>query len=171
MAPAPGVAAFSLAHFRSRAEAPSAKPLSGRQTKPNKSKENQEKRLGFPWIPLAESWFFKGLQRIQVKKIPFPLRAERGFSTEHPLLSLANRLSERWVPRIEICISLDFGFVQKMPVRFCLEPSALEFTRRSPHRASSPFVGEDRGGGCAVLRDEPAMADSIISLVRATPHP
>jgi hypothetical protein len=70
MAPAPGVAAFSLAHFRSRAEAPSAKPLSGRQTKPNKSKENQEKRLGFPWIPLAESWFFKGVQRIQVKKFP-----------------------------------------------------------------------------------------------------
>jgi hypothetical protein len=39
------------------------------QIKPRKTKEIQAKRLGFPWIPLAESGLFKGLQRIQIKKI------------------------------------------------------------------------------------------------------
>jgi hypothetical protein len=67
--PAPGVAIFCLAYFPIRAEAQSAKLLLGRQTKPNKSKENQGKRLGFPWIPLAELGLFNGLRRIQNKKI------------------------------------------------------------------------------------------------------
>jgi hypothetical protein len=69
--PAPGMAIFCLAYFPIRSEAQSAKPLSGRQTKPNnprKTKENQGKRLGFPWNPLAELRLFKGLQRIQIKK-------------------------------------------------------------------------------------------------------
>ena len=30
---------------------------------------DQGKRLGFPWIPLAESGLFNGLRRIQIKKI------------------------------------------------------------------------------------------------------
>jgi hypothetical protein len=34
----------------------------------NKSKEIQAKKLAFPWIPLAESGLFNGLQRIQIKK-------------------------------------------------------------------------------------------------------
>jgi hypothetical protein len=33
-----------------------------------KSKEIQGERLGFPWIPLAESGLFNGLWRIQIKK-------------------------------------------------------------------------------------------------------
>jgi hypothetical protein len=66
--PAPGMAIFCLAYFPIRSEAQSAKPLSGRRTKPNKSKEIQGKRLGFPWIPLAELGLFKGLRRIQIKK-------------------------------------------------------------------------------------------------------
>jgi hypothetical protein len=66
--PAPGVAIVCLAYFSIRAEAQSVKLLSGRQTKPNKSKENQGKRLGFPWIPLAELGLFNGLRRIQIKK-------------------------------------------------------------------------------------------------------
>jgi hypothetical protein len=41
--PAPGMAVFCLAYFPIRSEAQSAKPLSGRRTKPNKSKENQGK--------------------------------------------------------------------------------------------------------------------------------
>jgi hypothetical protein len=43
--------------------------------------------------------------------------------------------------------------------------------RGSLRCASTPLVGEDRGGGRAVLRDKLAMAHSIISTVRATPHP
>jgi hypothetical protein len=38
------------------------------QVNPRKTKQNQGKMLGFPWIPLAESGLFKGLQRIQIKK-------------------------------------------------------------------------------------------------------
>jgi hypothetical protein len=30
---------------------------------------HQAKQLGFPWITLAESLFFNGLQRIQIKNI------------------------------------------------------------------------------------------------------
>jgi hypothetical protein len=64
-----------------------AKPLAGRQTKPNKSKENQEKRLGFPWNPLAELRLFKGLQRIQMKKSSagLGLRATRFNPTFSPV--------------------------------------------------------------------------------------
>jgi hypothetical protein len=32
-----------------------------------KTKQIQIKLLGFPWIPLAESGLFNGLQRIQIK--------------------------------------------------------------------------------------------------------
>jgi hypothetical protein len=32
-----------------------------------KTKQIQRKLLGFPWIPLAESGLFNGLQRIQIK--------------------------------------------------------------------------------------------------------
>jgi hypothetical protein len=42
------------------------------QINPRKSKEIQIKKLGFPWIPLAESGLFNGLQRIQIKK-SFPV--------------------------------------------------------------------------------------------------
>jgi hypothetical protein len=35
---------------------------------PKESKEIQGKRLGFPWIPLADSGLFNGLQQIQIKK-------------------------------------------------------------------------------------------------------
>jgi hypothetical protein len=35
-----------------------------------KSKENQEKKLGFPWILLAESGFINGLQRKKEKNPP-----------------------------------------------------------------------------------------------------
>jgi hypothetical protein len=41
-----------------------AKPV---QINPRKTKE---KRLGFPWIPLAESGLFNALQRFQIKKFP-----------------------------------------------------------------------------------------------------
>jgi hypothetical protein len=39
-----------------------------RELAARKSKENQGKRLGFPWIPLAESTLFNELQRIQIRK-------------------------------------------------------------------------------------------------------
>ncbi|HEY5206113.1 MAG TPA: hypothetical protein VIJ63_16140 [Roseiarcus sp.] len=38
----------------------------------NESKGIQGKLLVFPWIPLAESGLFKGLQRIQIKKGDYP---------------------------------------------------------------------------------------------------
>jgi hypothetical protein len=41
----------------------------GGQINPSKSKLKQAKKLAFPWIPLAESGLFNGLQRIQNKKI------------------------------------------------------------------------------------------------------
>jgi hypothetical protein len=44
-----------------------AKPV---QINPRKTKENQAKKLGFPWIPLAESGLFNALQRFQIKKFP-----------------------------------------------------------------------------------------------------
>jgi hypothetical protein len=40
----------------------------GRELAARKSKENQGKRLAFPWIPLAESGLFNGLRRKQIKK-------------------------------------------------------------------------------------------------------
>jgi hypothetical protein len=58
-----------------RAKAPSAKPLLAakqNQINPRKSKEIQAKKLGFPWISLAELSLFNGLQRIQIKK-SFPV--------------------------------------------------------------------------------------------------
>jgi hypothetical protein len=42
--------------------------VAGPAAPPNKSKEIQGKRLGFPWIPLAESGLINGLRRIQIKK-------------------------------------------------------------------------------------------------------
>jgi hypothetical protein len=62
--PAPGVAAFRLAHFPIRTEAPSAKPLSGRQTKPNKSKENQGKPRKKAWISLDSFGRIGTFQRV-----------------------------------------------------------------------------------------------------------
>ena len=47
--------------------------------------------------------------------------------------------------------------------------SALDFTRG--RSVAPPLWGRTEEGGRAVLRDEPAMAHSIISSVRATPHP
>jgi hypothetical protein len=38
------------------------------QANPSKTKGIQGKKLGFPWIPLAESGLFNGLHRIQAKK-------------------------------------------------------------------------------------------------------
>jgi hypothetical protein len=40
-----------------------------RQINPSKTREFQGKKLGFPWIPLADSGLFNGLWRIQIKKI------------------------------------------------------------------------------------------------------
>jgi hypothetical protein len=40
-----------------------------RQINPSKTKEFQGKKLGFPWIPSADSGLFNGLRRIQIKKI------------------------------------------------------------------------------------------------------
>jgi hypothetical protein len=100
------VAAFSLAHFRSRARAPSAKPLSGRQTKPNKSKEIQGNPRKKAWISLDSFGRIVVFQRVTVnpnKKTLFLSGLKRGLSTE------------RWVHRIEVCISWDSGFVQEMP--------------------------------------------------------
>jgi hypothetical protein len=39
-----------------------------RELAARRSKENQGEKLGFPWIPLAESGLFNGLQRKQEKK-------------------------------------------------------------------------------------------------------
>jgi hypothetical protein len=55
-----GAAAVSLSSRQGCAE---------HQINPSKSKQFQEKKLGFPWIPLADSGLFKGLRRIQIKKI------------------------------------------------------------------------------------------------------
>ena len=54
-------ALLELALFGLRVQPP-------RELTARKSKENQGKRLGFPWIPLAELGLFNGLQRIQTKK-------------------------------------------------------------------------------------------------------
>jgi hypothetical protein len=40
----------------------------GGQINPSKSKLKQAKKLAFPWISLADSGLFNGLQRIQIKK-------------------------------------------------------------------------------------------------------
>src|ERR1700729_4490333 len=42
------------------------------QINPRKTKQNQGKKLGFPWIPLADSGLFNALRGIQVKK-SYPL--------------------------------------------------------------------------------------------------
>jgi hypothetical protein len=39
-----------------------------RELAARRSKENQGKKLGFPWIPLVESGLFNRLQRKQEKK-------------------------------------------------------------------------------------------------------
>jgi hypothetical protein len=39
------------------------------QIKPSKTKRFQIKRLGFPWIPLADSGLFNELRGIQIKKL------------------------------------------------------------------------------------------------------
>ena len=52
-----------------------------------------------------------------------------------------------------------------------LAPFALELTQESSRRVSSPLVGEDQGGGRAVLRNKPAATHAIISSTSATPHP
>jgi hypothetical protein len=52
------------------------------QIKPRKTKQIQEKVLGFSWIPFADSGLFNGLQRIQIKKIWFPFRVV--FQTSQP---------------------------------------------------------------------------------------
>jgi hypothetical protein len=44
--------------------------VSASQINPSKTKEIQGKLLGFPWIPLVESWLFNGLQRIQMENFP-----------------------------------------------------------------------------------------------------
>jgi hypothetical protein len=53
--------------------------LFGRQINPRQSKEIQTKKLGFPWIPLAELGLFNGLRRFQIKKfsLPFSLSPTR----------------------------------------------------------------------------------------------
>jgi hypothetical protein len=52
-----------------------------RQMNPRQSKEIQTKRLGFPWIPLAELGLFNGLRRFQMKiAFPFILRLSDPFS-------------------------------------------------------------------------------------------
>jgi hypothetical protein len=49
----------------------------------NESKENQGNLLGFPWIPLAESGLFNGLQRIQIKKTFFLAARVSGCASPH----------------------------------------------------------------------------------------
>jgi hypothetical protein len=48
------------------------------QGKARKTKGIQGKRLGFPWIPLADSGLFKGLRRIQIKKFAALPKARPG---------------------------------------------------------------------------------------------
>ena len=68
--------------------------------------------------------------------------------------------------------SAEDRFLAFLPfIGLVLAPPALEFTRGWFRCASSPLWGRTEEGGRAVLRDEPAMAHSIISSVRATPHP
>jgi hypothetical protein len=54
----------SLAHFPIRAEAPSAEPLSGRQTEPNKSKGIQGKPRKKAWISLESFGRIGTFQRV-----------------------------------------------------------------------------------------------------------
>jgi hypothetical protein len=53
---------------------------------------DQGKKLGFPWIPLADSGLFNGLWRIQIKKIP-PL------SFDHPVMLFRLSFSVPQAPR------------------------------------------------------------------------
>src|SRR5271169_4345848 len=55
-----------------------------RQINASKTKEMQAKKLAFPWIPLAESGLFNGLQRIQIKK---------SFPASHCGSNITNRVS------------------------------------------------------------------------------
>jgi hypothetical protein len=54
----------------------------GPDSPPKETKEIQRKKLGFPWIPLAESGLINGLRRIQVKK-SFPVSHCASKATNH----------------------------------------------------------------------------------------
>jgi hypothetical protein len=84
----------------------------GRQINPSYSKENQGKRLGFPWIPLAESGLINGLQRIQMKKIFSPVT--RRLSRRKRLFSSPLRMDWREIdPAIGKKLAHDFCFFNK----------------------------------------------------------
>ena len=104
-----GVAA-SLTSRRARAE---------RQINPRKSKQFQEKRLGFPWIPLADSGLFNGLRRIQVKKSSLWLQAGGTPPSPRPL-----RLGAAIGKVIPDPSAID----KKLFVAWC--PNGSSFTRR-----------------------------------------
>jgi hypothetical protein len=93
----PGVAIVCLAYFPIRAEAQSAKLLSGRQTKPNKSKENQGKPRKKAWISLDSFGRIGTFQRVTAnpnKKILCRSRALSEASQPDALFSSpANRPS------------------------------------------------------------------------------
>jgi hypothetical protein len=81
----------------------------------SKSKEIQGKKLGFPWIPLAESGLFNGLQRKKIKNLP-PLQlaswvvrtaASASRLARHPIVKAAHQKTRYrifWISKID-CIS------------------------------------------------------------------
>ena len=104
--PAPGVVIFCLAHCPIRAEAPSAKPLSGRQTKP---KEIQGKPRKKAWISLESLGRIGTFQWVTANP-------NKKFSSGNPSSSPGEppKRREGWVAGIElICITL-FLFCQKI---------------------------------------------------------
>ena len=79
-----------------------------RELAASQSKENQGKRLGFPWIPLAELGLFNGLQRIQIKKSAANSTRLRGCARTSvlnaipPSLAPSDPLIVNWPPQKDI---------------------------------------------------------------------
>jgi hypothetical protein len=86
-----------------------------RQINPKESKEIQEKTLGFPWIPLAESGLINGLRRIQIKK-SFPCHTV----TEKPQIAfLAPTPAPPSRSSISQIYSMDSDYRKDIPQAFC----------------------------------------------------
>jgi hypothetical protein len=115
---------------------------------PNESKENQinpNKKLGFPWSPLAESGLINGLSRIQIKKSfeSFLLAAERlaclSFASARQTSDAVRdrlygtRLSST---HLTAFVSSDIG-------RQCTPPPVLR-KKLSADAASNEFVRDER---------------------------
>jgi hypothetical protein len=81
-----------------------------RELAASQSKENQGKMLGFPWIPLAESGLFNGLQRKNRKNPP---------PAELACQVACNRVSETWPsPSLTGRLTTEFASAEIYTLKF-----------------------------------------------------